>query len=357
MRLISCLLAAVWLNFPTPADACTVFVLNHGSRYYYGSNFDWHRGSGYVIVNPRGKKKDGWRLPEDPGLPVQWQSEFGSVTFVQYGQGLPKGGMNEAGLVIESLLLPGSEYPTPDDRPYIGSTSQLNQYLLDTCATVADVVARLSRIRPATYDWAPGVHFMAADAGGDCAVIEFIRGEMKIFRGGQLPYKVLTNQPYSRPHATPDAPADADMDFSYPAGGRIHTVAMRLKQYRATVSGDAVAYAMETLNQVSAGEFTQWQVVYDQHARVAHWRCGPDETVRRLDLKKIDFSCERPTAALPVKRLLAGDVNRHLTAFGVQDNRDLVYQAVAGNQHVIPLPHTIRETMWQMPQKEICLPD
>ena len=37
------------------------------------------------------------------GTPASWVSKYGSVTFNQYGRELPTGGMNEAGLVVETI--------------------------------------------------------------------------------------------------------------------------------------------------------------------------------------------------------------------------------------------------------------
>ena len=358
MRLIIAILFAVLLNLPASLSviACTVFVLEGDGRHYYGSNFDWHTGKGYVLVNQRGKTKHGWLLPQDPGLPLKWQSSYGSVTFVHFGQGLPKGGMNEAGLAIESLLNPGTEYPQPDDRPYIGSTSHFNQYLLDTCATVEEVVDRLSRFRVATYDWAPGIHFMVADARGDCAVVEFIKGQVKVYRGDKLPVKALTNTAYAGRPAAHHSPWAAPVaDFLSNSSRRFQTVADRLTRHRTSAYGNTVAEALNILDAVSAGEFTQWQVVYDQIGRVAHWRCAPDEPLRWIDLKKIDFSCGRPIQALPIQASVIGEANVHLKEFTSEMNRRLVYRAIEVNQSQIPIPESIREDMWRWPQQEICL--
>ena len=50
-----------------------------------------------------------------------WTAQYGSITFNQYGRELPTGGINEAGLVVESMALSEARYPEPDHRPYIGA--------------------------------------------------------------------------------------------------------------------------------------------------------------------------------------------------------------------------------------------
>ena len=335
-------------------DACTVFVLDDGTRHYYGSNYDWHLGIGYAIINPSGLTKQGWPLPEDTGQPLQWQSMYGSLTFVQYGQGLPKGGMNEAGLVIEGLMLHATEYPPQDDRPYIGSTGQFKQYLLDTCATVADVINHLARIRVAAVAGAPGVHFMVADSKGDCAVIAFLNSRAVIYRGQDLPVKVLTNHDYAKSTDTrPNVPM-SEFSFVGSSRGRFNTAANRLATYRSTTPDRAVGYAMDTLAKVSAGSYTQWSVVYDQSARIAYWRCGPDEPLRWIDLKKIDYGCRNPAVALPVQKVIRGEANKRLVSFKPEDNRNLVYQAFGQSRHAVPISEDIWDDVWRWPGKEIC---
>lgn len=337
------------------SHACSVFVLDHGNRPYYGSNYDWHNGIGYVVVNQRGTTKTSWVLPDDPGKPLQWRSIYGSVTFVQYGRGVPKGGINEAGLVIEGLLMAGTQYPSPDDRPYIGSTSLFKQYLLDTCATVGDVVERLRHLRVAAYPWVPGVHFMVADAAGDCAVLAFVNGQGLVFRDQSLPVKALVNDFYEKSmNRLRDRPTMDALGIGG-SGDRIRTIYRRLKQYPAGAAASMpVTYAMETLDHVSAGAYTQWRVVYDQHARKAYWRCGPDDPLRWIDLKKIDFSCGGPVMALPVQRMLSGEVNAHLTPFTARDNRNLVRLTLSESRDVLGVPEALWPTIWEWPDHHTC---
>ena len=55
-------------------------------------------------------------------LSIAWTSKYGSATFNQYGREFPMGGMNEAGLVVESMMLFETEYPLPDTRSGIDPT-------------------------------------------------------------------------------------------------------------------------------------------------------------------------------------------------------------------------------------------
>jgi choloylglycine hydrolase len=103
--------------------ACTTFQLRHGDQVLVGKNYDWMVEEGLIIVNKRGVSKTAFISTVDNtslGTPATWTSKYGSITFTQYGRELSPGGMNEAGLVVESMGLfrniPNKKFPDPDDR-------------------------------------------------------------------------------------------------------------------------------------------------------------------------------------------------------------------------------------------------
>jgi len=135
-----CLLASVVslivvLAIAPSARPCTAFLQD--GALLAGKNLDWILDEGLLIVNKKGVSKRAMVL--DPTeKTAQWVSRYGSVTFNQYGREMPMGGMNEAGLVVESLWLDNTRNPQPDERPGLISWPQ---YQLDNCRTVAEVVA------------------------------------------------------------------------------------------------------------------------------------------------------------------------------------------------------------------------
>ena len=91
---------------------CTAF-LQEG--LLMGRNLDWNNDQGLLLVNKKGVSKRAMVL--DPTeKTAQWVSQYGSLTFNQYGRELPTGGMNEAGLVVETLWLDATRHPQPDER-------------------------------------------------------------------------------------------------------------------------------------------------------------------------------------------------------------------------------------------------
>ena len=82
--------------------------------------------------------------------------------------------------------------------------TDVGQYLLTTCATVDQVRAAMAKIRvvavvePALGFAAP-VHFIVTEPSGKAIVIEYLKGEMKIF---DAPLGVITNAPSYDWHET-----------------------------------------------------------------------------------------------------------------------------------------------------------
>ena len=185
-RLLIGMLFIIVLLAPPQTRACTAFLQD--GALIAGKNLDWMLDQGLLMVNKKGVPKRAMVL--DPReKTAQWVSQYGSVTFNQYGREMPMGGMNEAGLVVESLMLFGTRNPTPDERPGLIAWAQ---YQLDNCRTVAEVVATDAKIRVSPTMPMP-LHFFVCDRQGTAAVIEFLDGKLVCHTGDKLPHKLITN--------------------------------------------------------------------------------------------------------------------------------------------------------------------
>src|SRR5215470_657433 len=173
------------------SSACTTFFITKNGQMVFGRNYDWITATGIVCTNLRGLQKTS--MPMQDGKKLSWVSDYGSITFNQYGKEFPTGGMNEKGLVVELMWLEGAKYPKPDDRPAV-NVLQWIQYQLDRSAMVDDVIASDKIVRITGKD--TPLHYLVADAGGHVATIEFLDGKMVVHRGKELPFAVLTNSTY-----------------------------------------------------------------------------------------------------------------------------------------------------------------
>jgi penicillin V acylase-like amidase (Ntn superfamily) len=309
---------------------CTTFILQGGGRIYLGRNLDWDWENGLIIVNQRNVNKAGFVQPGS--TPIRWTSKYGSVTFDQFGQDLPFGGMNETGLVIENMWLSDTRYPEPDSRPAI-NILQWIQYQLDNCRTVDEVMATDAALRLEKPPFAAWIHYLVCDAKGDCATIECLDGKLVIHRGKDFPLHALANDTYEHAIAYaglhPDPGTNTARLANAGSDPRFCRAAARAAQFKPGDLKDDVKYAFDTLEQVRQGDYTVWRIVYDISARQIHCRTRSNPQERAVDLKALDFACGHPaqfvdiqanpaSGGLPFKDLTEASHRQYLQAFAAQ---------------------------------------
>lgn len=288
------------------ASACTNFCLDTPEGPIFGCNLDlFFPGDGLVVINQRGIAKRGFQTSTN-GKTAEWISRYGSVTFNLAGREFAFGGMNEAGLVVGSMELRASEFPEPDERVPL-TVGTWAQYVLDTCARAVDVVRIDAEVR--IEDSTPPVHFLIADADGNCAAIEWMDGKLVAHTGKDLPVKAMSNMPYARALA------------AYQRGGprwwwsnpgqsaeRFAAAAARNESFDARHDTSAVRHVFTTLTRYVAAPHTQWNIVYDIPKREVWYRSVASPAVKHVSLGAFDLSCDAPVLMLDVNADLEGDV-------------------------------------------------
>lgn len=167
---------------------CSAFVdTTDGTKL--AKNLDWILGNGMVIYNPASEEKGSITCPDKGRL---WTSKYSSVTFNHLGNNMPLGGMNEAGLVVEELSTWPAEYPAEN----LKCLNELEwiQYQLDSFGSVGEVIKNIGTTDIEKFIF--GLHYIIADKEGGSVVIEFIKGEPKIYTGADLPVPAVTNNNY-----------------------------------------------------------------------------------------------------------------------------------------------------------------
>ena len=144
---------------------------------------------------------DLWSLPagierrgKAGGDALIWTSKYPSVALSMWRSGTVDG-VNGKGLAAHALYLDDVDWEAPDDRPAVGNIMWV-QYLLDSFATVAEVVAAVPEVRIASvpirgHDM--GCHIAVDDASGDSAIIEPIDGKLVVHHRRE--YAVMANSP------------------------------------------------------------------------------------------------------------------------------------------------------------------
>jgi penicillin V acylase-like amidase (Ntn superfamily) len=269
-------------------SACSAFVCSGPDEVLLAKNFDWHFGGGYLVKNPSGVARRA--LPLYGGEPAAWTSVHGSLTFTQFGAGLPYGGINQRGLAIEMLWLDETVYPSSAPRT-IGELEWI-QYQLDTRASVAEVLANVAEfsIRP----FGGKIHYLLADASGDRALVEFLDGVPRIHRGGDGPL-VCANDSLALSEL-----AFAKLRTTPLKGNTSRTRYARLRlELEALQEPPSVASGWEALAKVAesgARYRTQWSAIYELRKRRVHLKPDQAKRVFTLDAASLDYTPGSGTA-------------------------------------------------------------
>ncbi len=327
------------------ALACTTFCFERGGTHVFGKNYDWSVDDGLVIVNKRGVSKTAFTEEN----PARWTSDYGSVTFNQYGREFPSGGINEKGLVVELMWLDETMYPEPDRR-FALPTLQWIQFQLDNSASVDDVIASDAQVRIAAAGSAR-IHFLVADASGDVATFEYINGRTVVHRGDKLRFPVLTNDMYEVALTYID-----NMDTAKPLTRSSLDRFVRATQGLPADGKSPVDAAFALLAQVSQGDYTQWSIVYDLDEKRAYFRTRTHRDVRYLDLDTLDFSCATPARVVDMNANYHGDVSKRLKNYSLDANRKLVRAAFTETEFLRDTPAAEIEALARYPEATSCRP-
>ncbi len=283
----------------TPGGACSAICLTNNGYAIFGANLDYSvLSEGLIYINPRGLVKTGVD-PSTTGEVASWVSRYASITFNFVGYHYPWGGMNEKGLSISTMALYDvSDYPPPDERPPISSGFWV-QYILDTCATIEDVIATDADVRIIAVD-----HYLVADRSGNCAVIECLEGRRVVHTGEDLPVAALTNTAYSVVLEIWQSGFDPFRRFCVAAD--------RVQGFSSMSENAAIDYAFDTLESIDGGlwseHISQWSVVFDTKNMRAYFRTYTYPEIRYIDLYSFCLSCDTPVQMLDIQANLSGDV-------------------------------------------------
>lgn len=331
--------------------ACTGITLKAADNaVVYGRTMEW--GSfdlhSRLVVVPRGYRYTGHTPDGKPGL--SWQTRYGVAGIDAVGKDMIVDGMNEKGLTLGLFYHPGfAEYETykvADAARSMGPTD-LGQYLLSTCATVAEVRVAMAAIHVVAVvepalGITPPVHLLVTEASGKAIVIEFTNGAQKVF---DAPLGVITNSPNYDWHETnlrnyinlspvalPGKPI-GELNFKPLGGGSgmiglpgdftppsrfVRAVAFT-KTARPTKTGDETIYelfrildnfnvplgASEGIEEEKTSGMrssTLWTSGYDTRNLVMYYHTQHNRRVRRVELRKIDFAAPGGLQRLPLDK-------------------------------------------------------
>ncbi len=295
----------------------------------------------HVCVLPRGFEG---RSSAPTGAGCHWTAELGVVGISAFGNAQTlTDGMNEKGLYAGDLYMPHfCDYSPADghapDR--LLAPADMVAFVLGQCSSVdqaraamADVVVWPSVVE--SMGFAPPLHLVLHDAGGDSAVIEWRDGEMLVFDN---PIGVVTNAPHLDWHyvnlrnfvmlsSTNPRPGEVEGVVLHPLGQGVGLSGLpgdssppsrfvRATAFVAThepVAGSAeVTSAMWHLmnnfdiprgsvrsSDGTSVEHTRWTTVVDLADRHYIVRSHDDHTPRLVDLNDVDLDGDVRQVPLP----------------------------------------------------------
>ncbi len=147
-----------------------------GEGFLYGRNYDFfknptmvtfsHPKNGYASIGVSDMSHVGYTLDKLPG-------SFFAKLLCLASVYAPVDGINEKGLCTSIMALPKQPSRQDTGRHKVGTTIIMRLWL-DRCATVEEALDLLGQFDVChDVEVGSGYHYMVADAGGNCAVVEF----------------------------------------------------------------------------------------------------------------------------------------------------------------------------------------
>src|SRR5262249_25612179 len=133
------------------------------------------------------------------------------------------------------------------------------------------------------------VHYLACDPSAACAAFEYIDGKMIVSRDA----KALTNNTFAESKGFLKA---------HPGGSRGKGSLERFSRAATHKShGDPIADAFATLEDVSQGDYSKWNIVYDLDQKQVHWRSRGSWKTKTASLSTFDASCRAPVQMMDLE--------------------------------------------------------
>ncbi|HOO65216.1 MAG TPA: hypothetical protein PK364_15025, partial [Synergistaceae bacterium] len=185
--------------------------------------------------------------------------------------------------VVEQATLPGTVYPEKDERPEISCLETI-QYLLDLGGSVPEALELFETFRINPSSWP--LHYFLCDPSGERAIVEFLGGKMRLYKGPLLEKPVLTNVPYE---VALEEIRETQGDFSEDYRGNA------LERFRRVVRGlekkesISLSETLELLDGAKRSD-TAWQCVYDLQNREILFTSVYDRRPQKISLHDVDLS-------------------------------------------------------------------
>ena len=331
-----------------PAPACTEFILKaQDGGFVIGRSLEFGWNPGYqAVVHPRGEPGSTDAPGGKPGL--KWTSKYGYLAIESFGNA--SDGLNEAGLSVGALYLPG--YTKYQDEAAAKHPAQALA-LLDVCNWMLGNFETAAQVKEAVqkiYVWGKPfkeaenqvfpLHISVYDAQGNGIVIEWVKEGLRIYDHADL--GVLTNSPpfdwhlinirnYLNIRAAEVQPVKmGNTVLAPPSQGsgwqgmpgdwtspsrllRAWAMVRYAKPVETAAAGvNLAAHILNAVdiplgavrpadNTLKDSDYTQWIAIKDLKNLVFYFRTYENLMLRTIDLKKLDMKPGAPKKAMPMQ--------------------------------------------------------
>lgn len=182
-------------------EACTSFIIKtkDGSPVY-GRTCEWgvFDAKSDLVMTPRNLSFTSKLSGVKQGM--AWKNKYGFVAINGLNQPFYLDGMNETGLTIGGLYLPGfTEFPSLKEGEEASALNSLDLigYMLGQFNTVREIRAALPKLKVVDVskeelNVAMPLHYVATDSLGNSIIIEYVGGKLNIYDNK---IGVMTNSP------------------------------------------------------------------------------------------------------------------------------------------------------------------
>ncbi len=322
-----CLCFCIIFSSSTFTFGCSAFLIQDDNHTLFGRNYDWNRLTKPLIsINRRdiAKKAIPFFITTKS---AEWSSKYGSVTFCKGDTALPSDGMNEKGLVIAILATPPTKIIEDDDRLGVGMLEWI-QYMLDTCATIQDVVNADKKVRLASTGLLQ--HYFISDRNGDSALVEFHEGKTVFYRDQSLPVKVATNSFYDESIEALQSGKEY-LKNDKDSLARFVNLSKSVDNCTAKTIDEKINCAFDMLKMVSRHSEkskTEWSVVYNIKEGRIDFKTFDSNNVCTIDLKQIDFSHDAERKLMRLNQKKNGNVLPLFEPWTASVNYDSILRAI-----------------------------
>ena len=316
---------AILLCVPVAALACTTMALGPETARVVAYSYDQSEtGAGWVVINPAHAQRQS--IVEGPA--AVWTATYGSVTFNQFGPGMPAAGMNTEGLTV-TLMWNDAVVPTPPRAAPRMNELELIQYLLDTAATVDEAIAALGSVNVEAM--VPIQYFMM-DRSGAVASFRFDQGRVIVHTGDEKPIPVLSNASYEQMVAEISQFASFGGSEPIPEGetnpDSLTRFALGAQAALQSAAPLSAADAFEWLRLVDNAAM-RWQIVFDPGAASINLRSSETSMTQTIAMAAMDYGCRAVPLMADINSESSETVAERLAPATVDAHRRLIGEVFA----------------------------